>query len=111
MQCFLTDRTFFTLIYLQILFYFLRYLFIHEGHRHRRSEQQAPHGEPDAGLHPRTLGSQPEPKADAQPLSHPGAPIMYNIYLSFILLSGADLLKPLESSREGHCMCHKCKTP
>ena len=30
--------------------------------------------EPDAGLDPQTLGSQPETKADAQPLSHPGAP-------------------------------------
>ena len=29
---------------------------------------------PDAGLDPRTLGSCPEPKADTQPLSHPGAP-------------------------------------
>ena len=29
---------------------------------------------PDVGLDPRTLGSRPEPKADAQPLSHPGAP-------------------------------------
>ena len=28
--------------------------------------------EPDAGLDPRILGSLPEPKADAQPLSHPG---------------------------------------
>ena len=26
------------------------------------------------GLDSRTLGSLPEPKADAQPLSHPGAP-------------------------------------
>ena len=26
------------------------------------------------GLNPRTPGSQPDPKADAQPLSHPGAP-------------------------------------
>ena len=26
------------------------------------------------GLNPRTLGSQPEPKANAQPLSHPAAP-------------------------------------
>ena len=31
-------------------------------------------GEPDAGLNPRTSGSCPELKADAQPLSHPGAP-------------------------------------
>ena len=30
---------------------------------------------PDAGLSPRTPGSPPEPKADAQPLSHPGTPI------------------------------------
>ena len=36
-----------------------------------RSKIQA--GEPDAGLDLRTLGSQPEPKADTQPLSHPGA--------------------------------------
>ena len=27
--------------------------------------------EPDVGLHPRTWGSQPEPKVDAQPLRHP----------------------------------------
>ena len=32
-------------------------------------------GEPDAGFDPGTPGSQPEPKADAQPLSHPGTPI------------------------------------
>ena len=30
--------------------------------------------EPDVGLDPRTLGSRPEPKAYAQPLSHPGIP-------------------------------------
>ena len=45
------------------------YLFIHETHRerqrHRQREKQAPCGEPDVGLDPRTLGSQPEPKADA----------------------------------------------
>ena len=29
---------------------------------------------PDMGFDPRTPRSQPEPKADAQPLSHPGAP-------------------------------------
>ena len=32
-------------------------------------------GEPDVGLDPKNPGSCPEPKADAQPLSHPGAPI------------------------------------
>ena len=31
-------------------------------------------GEPDVGLDPRTLGSGPEPKADAQSLSHAGTP-------------------------------------
>ena len=35
---------------------------------------QAPYREPNVGLDPWTLGSCPEPKADAQPLSHPGAP-------------------------------------
>ena len=37
-------------------------------------EKQASYREPDAGLNPRTQGSQAEPKADAQPLSHSGAP-------------------------------------
>ena len=50
--------------------------FIHETQRekqrHRQREKQAPRGEPDVGLHPGTLGPCPEPKADAQPLSHPG---------------------------------------
>ena len=37
-------------------------------------EKQAPHRDPDAGPDPRTPGSQLEPKANAQPLSHPGVP-------------------------------------
>ena len=37
-------------------------------------EKQAPRREPDEGLYPRTPGSCCEPKADAQPLSHPGVP-------------------------------------
>ena len=66
---------FFTLI----LFYFFRfYWLIHERHRerwrHRQREKQAPCREPDAGLDPRTPGSRPELKADAQPLSHSGTP-------------------------------------
>ena len=44
-----------------------------ERERHRQREKQASCGEPNAGLDPRTLGSH-EPKADAQPLNHPGAP-------------------------------------
>ena len=45
-----------------------------ERQRHRQRENQAPCKKPDAGLDPRTPGSRPEPKLDAQPLSHPGAP-------------------------------------
>ena len=40
--------------------------------RHRQKEKQASHRKPDVGLDPGTLGSRPEPKVDAQPLSHPG---------------------------------------
>ena len=54
------------------------YLFMRERERetqrHRQREKHAPCGETDAGLDPRTPRSWPEPKADAQPLSHPGAP-------------------------------------
>ena len=45
-----------------------------ERQRHRQREKQAPCGEPNAGLNPRTPGSQPEPKADVQPPSHAGVP-------------------------------------
>ena len=40
--------------------------------RHKQREKQAPRRKPDVGLDSRTRGSCPEPKADAQPLSHPG---------------------------------------
>ena len=49
-----------------------------ERQRHRQRERQAPRREPDVGLDPRTLGSHPRLKADAQPLSHPGAPCFIN---------------------------------
>ena len=66
------------------LFFFKKkrfYLFIRERHterererqRHRQREKQVPCREPDVGLDPRTPESHPEPKADAHPLSHPGA--------------------------------------
>ena len=41
----------------------------------KRAEKQDPWREPDAGLNPGTPGSHPEPKAEAQLLSHPGTPL------------------------------------
>ena len=59
-------------------FFFLKILFIYsrdkERQRQRQREKQAPCGQPDAALDPRTLGPHPEPEADAQPLSHPSDP-------------------------------------
>ena len=67
------------ILYILRTFFFLRfYLFIHERNRgrqrHRQKEKQACCREPDVGLDPRAPGSRLEPKADAQPLSHPGVP-------------------------------------
>ena len=45
-----------------------------ERQKHGHRKKQAPCRKPDVGLDPRTPGSCPEPKADAQPLSHPGIP-------------------------------------
>ena len=75
---------------LRMVFFFLRfYLFIHERHTERgrdtgRGRSRLSEGEPDTGLNPRTLGSQPELKADAQPLSHSGAPDF--LFSAFIVL-------------------------
>ena len=49
-----------------------------ERQKHRQREKQAPCMKLNAGLDPRTLGSRPEPKADAQMLSHPGIPMTFN---------------------------------
>ena len=55
-------------------------MFIHERYTERGAETQAD-GEAGSlwgaqgGLDPRILESGPEPKADAQPLSHPGIPL------------------------------------
>ena len=48
-----------------------------EMQRHRQREKQAPCREPDVGLDPRTPGSRPESKEDAQSLSHAGAPTSF----------------------------------
>ena len=77
-----------------ILIHFFKdfiYLFIHERHTHTEAETQlegevGSMQEPDAGLDPGTPGSPPEPKADAQPLSHPGATyfLFFSLFLIFL---------------------------
>ena len=54
--------------------------------RCRQREKQVPCREPDVGLEPGTLGSSPGPKADAQPLSHPGVPRGVCLLLLLLLL-------------------------
>ena len=65
-----------------------------ERQRHRQREKQAPFGEPNAGLDPRTPGSRPELKVDVQPLSHPDTPgfSFTNIHVKVRLSPG--ILKP-----------------
>ena len=66
------------------LFFFKIFLFIHERHTERERKggaethaegKQAPCREPDVGHDPGTPESRSEPKANAQPLSHPGIPM------------------------------------
>ena len=69
---------------------------MHERHRewqkHKQREKQAPCGEPNVGLDPRIPGSHHRPKADAQPLSHPGAP---NSVFDFGVLAASEPHLPL----------------
>ena len=70
--------------FLRIFFPFSDFIYSWETQRqrqrHRQREKQATCVEPDAELDPKTLGSWPEPKADTQPLSHPGAPVFKFLY-------------------------------
>ena len=59
--------------------------------RDRQREKQASRREPDMGLNPKTLGSRPGPKADAQPLSHPGVPMQNFRGMLHLLLSVTQL--------------------
>ena len=51
------------------------YLFMTDTQREAETQAEGEAGS-DGGIDPRTPGSRPEPKADAQPLSHPGIPII-----------------------------------
>ena len=63
----------------RLLFFLFKKYFIYslmrdterKRQRHRQREKQAPCGELDVGLDPRTLGSHHEQKADALPRSPP----------------------------------------
>ena len=66
-------------IFLKIFYLFMIDIEREKEQRHRQREKQAPCREPDAGLDPGSPGSCPEPKADAQPLSHPGVPYSFHI--------------------------------
>ena len=85
-----------------VTIFFLRfYLFIYERHtekerqRHRQRQKQAPCRESNVGLGPGTPGSHPEPKADAQPLSHLGGPS-----INFL---ASDKLRQTEASPLSRC--------
>ena len=85
--------------------FFFKDLFIYswetrERQRHRQREKQAPCGKPVAGLNLRTPGSRRELKADAQPLSHPGALTSNNFY--FCTQDGATLKKIYTSHHFWH---------
>ena len=60
------------------------YLFMRETQRERQREKQAPFMEPDDRLDPRTPGSHPGPKADAQIPSH--ADTSHSFYFKMIII-------------------------
>ena len=57
-----------------------------ERQRHKQREKQALCGESNVELDPGTRGSCPEPRADAQPLSHSGILILKPLKLNILLL-------------------------
>ena len=78
-------------VYFIIIIIILRFcLFIHERYRerqrHRQREWQAPLREPNARFDPGTVGSCPEPKADAPPLRHPGVSHFISFFLDLLAL-------------------------
>ena len=76
----------FSLVSREKLFFFkdFIYLFMRDKERGRdigAGRSRLPAGEPDAGFSPRTLGSRPEPKADAQTLSHLATPFSFLFFI------------------------------
>ena len=66
-----------------------------ERQRNKQREKQAPCREPDVGLDPRTPRSCPEPKAEAQPLSQPGATtlgLLIKFYSELFCLHNCDVV-------------------
>ena len=72
-----------------------------ERQRHRQRENQAPCREPHVGFDPGTPGSHPGPKADTQPLSHPGVPVPSHLNWDFLVLQGKVQLRGQVLGREG----------
>ena len=75
---------------IKIFYFLIEILFIYSWEtergreRYRQGEKQAPHGEPDAVLDPRTLGSQPEPKAkDGHSTTEPPRCLDNNVKFKF----------------------------
>ena len=79
-----------------------------ERQRHRQKDMQAPFSKPDVGLDPRTLGPRPEPKADVQPLSHPGVPPLTLVSPSSHLSSSAHIYWELPTSQPGTMQSTLC---
>ena len=77
------------------------YLFMRdteEGRDIGRGRSRLLCAESDAGLDPRTLGSQPEPKADPQPLSHSGISTFLFVNRPFLLRPFTEVTEPILSN-------------
>ena len=72
----------------------------------RRGRSRLPVEEPDVGLDPIMLGSCPEPKADAQRLSHPDVPechFFFFFFKDFICSFDRERERERENTKRGNC--------
>ena len=77
------------------------YLFMRDTEREAETQTGGEAGslqEPDAGLHPRALGSRPELKGDAQLLSQPGIPRNSRHFISIPLASPRAALRTVSEA-------------